>query len=623
MDTNTSQLNEAQRTQLDGIVQKMIQNKETDSNIQFVVNDFKSKYGAAPKKEDGFFKSIAKDAVNTLLVKPAVKFGQALAAPIVYGFGNEENKQRYRDAISQDTEVPVFGKIEGQKAFGEGGGKQIVGEALKTGSYLAGGGSGTLATKVGLTGVKKIAAISAENALLGTAYQGGNNLVEGKKFTDNLGTTAAVSAAIPFAGAGAVGLKNKVLSKAAPAAETFINSLIKPLQKDFAYGKNPARGILNEGITANSLEDLGHKVVSQRGQVGKGIGEVGQKIEESGISLNLVPGLSPINEAINTAAKLGNNTLFNSLNNVKTALMHDLVSGVDEKGIPAIVKGDAKNLISASYNQAKDFLSDIAAHTRFTGNPSDDKLLNMATKKAYGIVRQIMNETGDKVSPEVGQRIRNLNERYADLLSAESAINHREIVLKRQNILNLAQRFSIPIAIGTALLSGNWKSAGIILAAEVALKASGSTAVKTRVAQFLSRLAPEERQGILNSTPVLKNFYERATGQTSPGEGAPKTQALQATEDFMKKPKAGLSVENIGEENVKKFIASKPTHGLLKDLETYINVARKQKEVPYKDFMADVVEQIEKTGVTLPKNQSGLVKFFEDILQKTDYIERK
>lgn len=41
MDTN---LPEEKRTQLDGIVKQMIQNKESDSNIRFVVNDFKTKY---------------------------------------------------------------------------------------------------------------------------------------------------------------------------------------------------------------------------------------------------------------------------------------------------------------------------------------------------------------------------------------------------------------------------------------------------------------------------------------------------------------------------------------------------------------------------------------------------
>lgn len=38
-------LTETRRQQLDGIVKQMIQNKETDSNIQWVVQDFKNKYG--------------------------------------------------------------------------------------------------------------------------------------------------------------------------------------------------------------------------------------------------------------------------------------------------------------------------------------------------------------------------------------------------------------------------------------------------------------------------------------------------------------------------------------------------------------------------------------------------
>ena len=40
-------LSEADRLKLDGIVQKMIANKESDENIQWVVNDFKQKYAAS------------------------------------------------------------------------------------------------------------------------------------------------------------------------------------------------------------------------------------------------------------------------------------------------------------------------------------------------------------------------------------------------------------------------------------------------------------------------------------------------------------------------------------------------------------------------------------------------
>ena len=39
-------LPENRRTQLDGIVQQMVNNGESDNDIQFVVNDFKTKYAA-------------------------------------------------------------------------------------------------------------------------------------------------------------------------------------------------------------------------------------------------------------------------------------------------------------------------------------------------------------------------------------------------------------------------------------------------------------------------------------------------------------------------------------------------------------------------------------------------
>jgi hypothetical protein len=44
-------LSEANRAKLDGIVSKMIANKESDENIKFVVEDFKKKYSETPKKK--------------------------------------------------------------------------------------------------------------------------------------------------------------------------------------------------------------------------------------------------------------------------------------------------------------------------------------------------------------------------------------------------------------------------------------------------------------------------------------------------------------------------------------------------------------------------------------------
>ena len=54
MDINdTIILPEEKRTQLDGIVQKMIQNKESDESIQMVVGDFKNIHGLKKKDDSG------------------------------------------------------------------------------------------------------------------------------------------------------------------------------------------------------------------------------------------------------------------------------------------------------------------------------------------------------------------------------------------------------------------------------------------------------------------------------------------------------------------------------------------------------------------------------------------
>jgi len=46
------ELSNENRLKLDGIVQKMIQNNEKEEDVQFVVNDFKSKYSSTPKKKE-------------------------------------------------------------------------------------------------------------------------------------------------------------------------------------------------------------------------------------------------------------------------------------------------------------------------------------------------------------------------------------------------------------------------------------------------------------------------------------------------------------------------------------------------------------------------------------------
>lgn len=111
-------LSEARRAQLDGIVRQMIQNKESDSDIQFVVDDFSKKYQGEnqpqTQQKPGFFQ--AGGALD--------KFGQAgsdISVGVVKGLGSTaRNLARIAPTIaSKITESIGQGKIEDPTKFVE------------------------------------------------------------------------------------------------------------------------------------------------------------------------------------------------------------------------------------------------------------------------------------------------------------------------------------------------------------------------------------------------------------------------------------------------------------------------------------------------------------------------
>jgi hypothetical protein len=61
-------LSEKDRAKLDGIVQRMSFNKESDDAIQFVVNDFKKKYGVKKKNKPYLHKSLHRPSRNLRLL---------------------------------------------------------------------------------------------------------------------------------------------------------------------------------------------------------------------------------------------------------------------------------------------------------------------------------------------------------------------------------------------------------------------------------------------------------------------------------------------------------------------------------------------------------------------------
>jgi hypothetical protein len=116
--------------------------------------------------------------------------------------------------------------------------------------------------------VKKAAAGSAT----GYAYDVSQNLQAGKTGTDALtpGAGAIVGATLPIVVGGfkAAGVINK------DTAPRIINSLVKPKEAQFAYGKDPGRTVAALGITGNNMEDFANNIHNAKNDIGTMIGDI-------------------------------------------------------------------------------------------------------------------------------------------------------------------------------------------------------------------------------------------------------------------------------------------------------------------------------------------------------------
>jgi hypothetical protein len=120
-----------------------------------------------PKKQgDSFLKSLVKEPIKTLLVKPAVRIAQAGIA----GYGAIAKDDRALDFSTKDQTIKTpFGTytIEGQKT-GTAGLKQIGGDALRSGAELFGG-------RIANAGLKTAGKIIGKGA--STVINKGSNLI--------------------------------------------------------------------------------------------------------------------------------------------------------------------------------------------------------------------------------------------------------------------------------------------------------------------------------------------------------------------------------------------------------------------------------------------------------------
>lgn len=525
-------LPEERRKQLDGIVQQMVSNKENENTINFVVNDFKSKYSVkAPEKSFLEKTSDVLDmifggqgvgqAIGTQKVKSDVLSGKVGVGEVDYSKLSERAKQKLTSqgvpTTAEEQRKQTSKQIESPT------GLQVAGSALQSAAlFLPVGTVGkfgaTLLAKAGLKNVaSKVAGNIGAGALTGEIFDISSNLQQGKTGKEALtpGFGTLIGGGLPTAGY-ATKFMVRFPEKQAPR---IINSLIKPLAKDFSYGKNPGRAVAEEGIVANNFEDLLNGIRESRQKIGREIGTLGDTLSTQPL-LNIESSLNPLDEAIKTAASQNNTSLLQRLNNVKRAITDVLEPVVNENGDLAIRSVGSKNLSNLTFKEARTVLSDIGDMTSFTGNPTDDKLVNSALKQVYGNIKNESLKMARNVNPEVAARFEKLTEKYGDLISAEVATKYRDKILQRQNLVGLTPTtVGIGSALITAVATGGATIPTILIGLSGATidKLASTPAFKTRLAYLLSSRSRSEANFLFRKIPALRKIFNLEKGAT-PGD---------------------------------------------------------------------------------------------------------
>lgn len=353
---------------------------------------------------------------------------------------------------------------------------------------------------------QKTAVRAATGAATGYGYDVSSNLQQGKTGADAFkpGAGTFVGAALPIAG-GAFDATKAITKAEAPR---FINSLIKPKQADFSYGKDPGRTVAAMGITGNNLPEFADHIHAAKQDVGSKISKVYSSPANARLVINAQPEIAKIDAAIADAAKGGRNNqeLVTTLQNIKDSLLYEHTVDADGKVVKATAK--PRDLSHLTPEEAFQFKQQVADHTQFTGRPSDDKTVNATLKNVYGGVKEQLNSTVGKNNSE----IIDLNQKYADLTSAEIATRNRDHIVKRSDMISTTGKITATASgLATAIATGGAAIPVLLASAGAAVveKALESTAVKTRVAAWLGKEAPGTLAKLFTDNPKLREIIYR------------------------------------------------------------------------------------------------------------------
>lgn len=372
--------------------------------------------------------------------------------------------------------------------------------------FIPGGAARAGAVKVG---AKVSPAISAAARAGVGATKGQRALIAGTKLAGESAGQAAVSLAQTgdVKEAGATGAINAVvspaISKGLPKAASYlrenvspriINSLVKPLSKEFEFGRNAGRGVVREGIKAATRGGLLKKITGVKKSIGKQIDQT-LRAAPKGTKIDIEPALTAVRNLVRKANKEGNTELAEAIKRVEGQ-----ITNVYDPATGAILR--TRNPMISPVNARK--LKTAIGNSVRWHNQAFDNDINQARVAAYRAIRNAIS----KAVPDVAE----LNSRYADIFSAERSAKRIIDLSQRSNLAGLLPG----LAGGAATIASGFSPEGLVKGALAAgaVKLAGSTGAKTFVEEPLIRGAARALEAGSKSAPAVSGLAGKLTNLT-------------------------------------------------------------------------------------------------------------
>jgi hypothetical protein len=246
----------------------------------------------------------------------------------------------------------------------------------------------------------------------------------------------------------------KYVTETAPVRA--IAGLIKPSAADVKFGKEPARAILDEGIVGRDLRELGDKTYDRLHEIGRQMDQLVRDQAKARQAQGLPPvivdakqSLRPLAVAIVMATKAGDVGLYDRLVNLRTELTGEYRQVQDPQGNWSLERVGDRNM-NMSPEDALEFKRVVGDRVRWTGNDPFENAANEALGKMYGNLKDEVN----KAAPG----LKELNERYSNLVGAGKAIERRVPIEERNAMWHLSDIVlgstgHLPVAIARRVIS--------------------------------------------------------------------------------------------------------------------------------------------------------------------------